>query len=156
VPARQPAGHRPGPDANSRAAHGDSRHAAAHPEAALALPIERRTINTLRRAGVSQGDGEPWTVGRYLEIPRFGGRALVDLLAAFEARVGVALPSLAQVSLADDRALRRLLLTIARRLPIAENQLDAAVPWRGHSSRRSTSPACSRAPPSSVTSSRFG
>jgi hypothetical protein len=97
------------------------------PEAALALPIERRTVNTLRRAGTLDPAGEPWTVGRYLAIRRFGGRALVDLLAAFEARAGVTLPGLAQVGLADDRAVKRLLLTIARRLPIAESQLDIDV-----------------------------
>jgi hypothetical protein len=98
------------------------------PEAALALPLERRTINTLRRAGAVRDDGEPWTVGRYLAIRRFGGRALVDLLAAFEARTGVALPALANLGLTDDRALKRLLLTIARRLPIAEHQLDVEGP----------------------------
>jgi hypothetical protein len=94
------------------------------PDAALALPIERRTINTLRRVAGAGADSEPWTVGRYLAIRRFGGRALVDLLAAFEARAGVVLPNLANVGLADDRALKRLLLTIARRLPIAEHLLD--------------------------------
>lgn len=93
------------------------------PEAALALPIERRTINTLRRAGALRTD-EPWTVGRYLSIRRFGGRALVDLLSAFEARAGVVLPNLANVGLTDDRALKRLLLTIAQRLPIAEHLLE--------------------------------
>jgi hypothetical protein len=103
------------------------------PEAALALPIERRTISTLRRAGIARNDGEPWTVGRYLAIRRFGGRALVDLLAAFEARTGVALPTLANVGVADDRALERLLLAIARRLPIAEHQLDVD---RGHAVER--------------------
>src|SRR3954469_11710768 len=52
------------------------------PGAALALPLERRTINTLRRAAGAGAGGEPWTVGRYLAIRRFGGRALLDLLAA--------------------------------------------------------------------------
>lgn len=95
------------------------------PEAVLALPIERRTINTLRRADSPRSNGEPWTIGRYLEMRRFGGRALVDLLAAFEARVGgMELPGLAHVGLADDRALKRVLLTIARRLPIAEHLLN--------------------------------
>src|SRR5690349_931775 len=47
------------------------------PDAALALPLERRTINTLGRAVGTGPDGEPWTVGRYLAIRRFGGRALV-------------------------------------------------------------------------------
>lgn len=99
------------------------------PEAALALPIERRTINTLRRAGAAGGDAAPWTVGRYLALRRFGGRALVDLLAAFEARAGVALPNLANLAnlgATDDRGLERLLSTIARRLPIAEHRLELA------------------------------
>ena len=48
----------------------------------------------------------------------------MDLLAAFEARAGVLLPNLANVGLTDDRALKRLLLTIAHRLPIAEHQLE--------------------------------
>src|SRR5262245_6479523 len=94
------------------------------PEAAFALPLERRTINTLRRAGGWRGDGGPWTVGRYIAIRRFGGRALVDLLAAFEARAGVSLPTVTNSGLADDRALHRVLLGISRRLPIAETQLD--------------------------------
>ena len=94
------------------------------PEAALALPLERRTINTLRRAGGSRPDGEPWTVGRYIAIRRFGGRALVDLLAAFESRAGVSLPTLTNSGLADDRALHKLLVGISRRLPIAESKLD--------------------------------
>jgi len=97
------------------------------PEAALALPLERRTINTLGRAVGTRPDGEPWTVGRYLAIRRFGGRALVDLLAAFEARAGVALPTLSESGLADDRALHKLLLQIARRVPIAESRLALAV-----------------------------
>jgi hypothetical protein len=94
------------------------------PEAALALPLERRTLNTLRRASSARSGSEPWTVGRYLAIRRFGGRALVDLLAAFEPRVGIALPNLANLGVADDHALKRLLLTIGRRLPVAEHQLD--------------------------------
>jgi len=57
------------------------------PATALAsLPLERRTASTLRPLAASEGPIAPWTVARYLAIPRFGGRALVDLLASFEAR----------------------------------------------------------------------
>ncbi len=94
------------------------------PDAALALPLELRTMNTLRRARASRADDGPWTVGRYLALRRFGARALIDLLAAFEARVGVSLPTLTNAGLASDRALQRVLLSISRRLPIAERQLD--------------------------------
>src|SRR3954470_20300804 len=45
------------------------------PEAALPLPLELRTINTLRRAAASRADDGPWTVGRYLALRRFGARA---------------------------------------------------------------------------------
>jgi len=103
------------------------------PEAALALPLERRTINTLRRAGSARADDGPWTVGRYIAIRRFGGRALLDLLAAFEARAGVALPTLANTGLADGRALHKLLVSISRRLPIAESKLDLDVTLDGGS-----------------------
>src|SRR5262249_43254529 len=56
---------------------------------ALSLPLERHTANTIRRTLRTRGAG-PWTVARYLALPRFGGRALVDLLAAVEAREAVA------------------------------------------------------------------
>ena len=97
------------------------------PDAALALPLERRTSNTLRRIA-ARGDGQPWTVGRYLAIRRFGGRALVDLVAAFEARAGVSLPTLTNSGLANDRSLHKMLLAMSRRLPIAEHQLNLDVP----------------------------
>ena len=60
------------------------------PDEALKLPIEGRTANTLRRE-CRRGAAGPWTVERYLGLRRFGGRALVDLLAAMEA-AGVAAP----------------------------------------------------------------
>jgi len=94
------------------------------PDAALALPVGRRTANTLRRAGAPRADDRPWTIGRYVALRRFGGLALLDLLAALEARAGVVLPNLSHVGVSDDRALKRLLLTIAQRLPIAEHQLE--------------------------------
>jgi hypothetical protein len=94
------------------------------PDAALALPIERRTANTLRRALGARADGETWTVGRYLKIRRFGGRALVDLLAAVEGDAGRLIPRPARSIPDADRDLHDALLRIARQLPIAEDQLD--------------------------------
>ncbi|HMF43148.1 MAG TPA: hypothetical protein VKQ32_20895, partial [Polyangia bacterium] len=58
------------------------------PRLALALPLERRTINTIRRALGDRSSVGPWTVERYLGLDRFGGRALVDLVAAVEGRAG--------------------------------------------------------------------
>jgi hypothetical protein len=52
------------------------------------LPIEERTARLLRRwltSGLAEG---PWTAERYLSVPGFGPRALVDLLAALEGRGG--------------------------------------------------------------------
>jgi hypothetical protein len=94
------------------------------PDAALALPIERRTANTLRRALGPRPDGETWTVGRYLKIRRFGGRALVDLLAAVEGDAGRLIPRPVRSGPDADRGLHDALLTIARQLPIAEDQLQ--------------------------------
>jgi hypothetical protein len=56
-----------------------------HPSAVLRwLPIEDRTRNALDRL-LPLIEKEPrWTVARYLEIPKFGARCLVDLLAARE------------------------------------------------------------------------
>ena len=96
------------------------------PDAALALPLERRTSNTLRRALAVRGGGAPWTVGRYLKIRRFGGRALVDLLAAIEAHGETVVPSAAHPGAAADRKLHESLLMIARQVPIAEDRLDLA------------------------------
>jgi len=93
------------------------------PEAALALPLEHRTINTLRRAVGKGSAGQSWTVGRYIGIRRFGGRALVDLLAAFEAHAP-SLPRPAMSRSGTDGALQESLLMIARQAPIAEDRLD--------------------------------
>jgi hypothetical protein len=106
------------------------------PDAALALPIERRTGNTLRRALGARPGGEPWTVGRYLKIRRFGGRALVDLLAALEGDGGRLIPGLARSGPDADRGLHDALLTIARQLPIAEDQLDHQLDPGGRRSHR--------------------
>jgi hypothetical protein len=88
------------------------------PAAALAFRLERRTLNTLRRAVAAGATEGPWTLRRYLKLPRFGGRALVDLLAAVEAREG-GLPARAE-GLAAERALDRAIGFVAHRLPISE------------------------------------
>jgi hypothetical protein len=49
------------------------------------IPLEARTIRVLRRQVATQPHTGAWTVGRYLAIPQFGGRAVVDLLASLEA-----------------------------------------------------------------------
>jgi hypothetical protein len=94
------------------------------PEAALALPIERRTANTLRRELRRGADG-PWTLDRYLAIRRFGGRALVDLLAALEASGQLGLEPLAPGpaavgALPAERRLDAALAFVARQLPLSE------------------------------------
>jgi hypothetical protein len=95
------------------------------PSVALALPIEKRTSDTLRRAvGARLDDGEPWTVGRYVTLRRFGGRALVDLLAALEASADTLVPSTATSGSAADRVLHESLLIIARQVPVAEHRLN--------------------------------
>jgi hypothetical protein len=105
-------------------------HPLPEPRTALSLPIERRTANTIRR-GVSAAPGAgPWTIGRYLELPRFGGRALVDLLAAVEVRrdltvaLEAARPEVFSASgdFASERALDAALSLIGHRLPISETQ----------------------------------
>ena len=55
-----------------------------HPRSALALAIEDRTRNVIERLLPLIGREPTWTVARYLEIPQFGARCLVDLLAAIE------------------------------------------------------------------------
>ncbi|HMF42807.1 MAG TPA: hypothetical protein VKQ32_19180 [Polyangia bacterium] len=94
------------------------------PHVALGLPIERRTSDTLRRALAGRLDGERWTVGRYVKIRRFGGRALVDLLAALEANPETLVSSTGHPGSAADRALNESLLAIARQLPVAEHRLN--------------------------------
>jgi hypothetical protein len=56
-----------------------------HPSAALrTLPIEDRTRSVIDRFLPILAKEPSWTVGRYLRIPKFGARCLVDLLAACE------------------------------------------------------------------------
>jgi hypothetical protein len=105
-------------------------HRLPEPRVALSLPIERRTAGTIRRALRGAAPG-PWTVDRYLKLRRFGGRALVDLLAAIEAHEGAIAETMAegpanddapQGALASQRAFDDALRLIARRLPISEDQ----------------------------------
>jgi hypothetical protein len=102
------------------------------PATALSLPLERRTANTLRRELAERKLTGPWTVARYLGIRRFGGRALVDLLAALEAR-GELLPPAPQPGVASggdvrtERVLHDLLVAVSRRLPISEAEAEAAI-----------------------------
>jgi hypothetical protein len=93
------------------------------PATALAFRLERRTVNTLRRALSAGADG-PWTLERYLGVPRFGGRAVVDLLAAVEANEGPL------GWRARDSAARHLEDRVAfavRNLPISEENLRKAL-----------------------------
>jgi hypothetical protein len=107
-------------------------HLLPDPRTALSLPIERRTANTIRR-GAGSATAGPWTIGRYLALPRFGGRALVDLLAAVEARHEItarlegARPEVFSASgdFASERALDAALTLITQRLPISETQAKA-------------------------------
>ena len=109
------------------------------PATAITLPLERRTLNTLRRAVprgsaiVSATADGPWNIDRYLTIPRFGGRALVDLLSAVESRGLIVPPPLAGAAgatatpgaIASEERLDDVLLAVAHRLPISEQQANA-------------------------------
>jgi hypothetical protein len=101
------------------------------PTVALTLPIERRTANAIRRqlrASTPAGEEEPpsaWTVERYLSLPRFGGRALVDLLAASEGGLDGATGQDAAPQPHPDAGLTaqdvdQAIALIQRRLPISE------------------------------------
>jgi hypothetical protein len=109
------------------------------PEAALKLPIERRTANTLRREA-RRGAGGPWTVGRYLGLRRFGGRALVDLLAAIESSGAAALEPIepaipaADGEMMSERALDASLALVGRHLPISEERAQQELIRAGLSS----------------------
>ncbi len=89
------------------------------PALALTFRIERRTANTLRRA-IKDGAQGPWTLKRYLKVPRFGGRAVVDLLAAAEANGGGANAR----EIVAERISDRALTIIARQLPISEKRVN--------------------------------
>jgi hypothetical protein len=90
------------------------------PATMLNWRLEPRTANTLRRALATGGAEGSWTLGRYVGLPRFGGRAVVDLLVAVEAHGGRTVP------MAEVRAERELEATvayIARNLPISETRV---------------------------------
>jgi hypothetical protein len=89
------------------------------PATALTFRIERRTANTLRRA-IADGAEGVWTLKRYLTIPRFGGRAVVDLLAAAEANGGGANAR----EIVAERISDRALAIVARELPISEKRVN--------------------------------
>jgi hypothetical protein len=56
-----------------------------HPSIVLAsFTLEDRTRNALERLLPILAKEPRWSVGRYLAIPKFGARCLVDLLAAWE------------------------------------------------------------------------
>jgi hypothetical protein len=93
------------------------------PAIALTFELERRTFNTLRRA-LSAGLDGPWTLKRYLGLPRFGGRAVVDLLAAVEAQEGQ-LGRRARA--AATRHLEERVAFVQRHLPISEQRLRASL-----------------------------
>jgi hypothetical protein len=112
-------------------------HRLPDPRVALSLPIERRTANTLRRALRGAPPGH-WTVDRYLQLRRFGGRALVDLLAAVEAHEGAVAETLEPESndiphgaLTSARAFDEALRLVSRRLPASEAQARAELVRQG-------------------------
>jgi hypothetical protein len=99
------------------------------PGTALTLPIERRTANTIRRGLRMPASAGPWTVERYLGLRRFGGRALVDLLAAVEAHIPAAPVIVEQTPILpiagdfpSERAFDQALTLITHSLPISEEQ----------------------------------
>ena len=89
------------------------------PATALTFRVERRTANTLRRA-IKDGAEGPWTLKRYLKVPRFGGRAVVDLLAAAEANGG----GVNAREIVAERIYDRALTIVARQLPISEKRVN--------------------------------
>ncbi len=89
------------------------------PATALTFRLEVRTANTLRRA-IADGAEGPWTLARYLKVPRFGGRAVVDLLAAAEANGGGA----SAREIVAERISDRALAIVASQLPISEKRVN--------------------------------
>lgn len=80
-----------------------------HPTAALrSLAIENRTRSVIERLLPLIAKEPHWTVGRYLQIPSFGARCLVDLLAASEEAIAAAAETPAPVNTTD-----ALLLSVA-------------------------------------------
>jgi hypothetical protein len=96
--------------------------------------IEHRTRNTVERL-VPFETARPWSVGRYLAVPGFGPRCLVDVLAAHEesARLGAAPGGAAGgPPPAPDAPSEAALVAIARRLrgllPLTGAELAALFP----------------------------
>jgi hypothetical protein len=115
------------------------------------LPLEHRTSSALRRVPRNGAAPEPWTVARYLDVPRFGGRALVDLLASFEAHAagspatdggpgGAASPAAAPVP-----ALDGALTEICGDLPLSEAQVNGELLRMGAIERPTSLPRLARA-----------
>jgi hypothetical protein len=98
------------------------------PGTALSYSLERRTINTLERTVMSDEIGGPWTLGRYVSLPRFGGRAVVDLLSAVEAHEG---PLARRASLQTGRQLEQEVAFVVRNLPISEPRVQASTRENG-------------------------
>jgi len=61
-------------------------HALPDPRALLAtVLLDTRTRNVLLRSLPAAGDRTPWTVARYLGVPGFGARGLLDALTSLQA-----------------------------------------------------------------------
>jgi len=93
------------------------------PGTALCYSLERRTINTLERTVLSGELDGLWTLGRYLSLPRFGGRAAVDLLSAVEAHEGPLARRAASLTM---RQLEQEVAFVVRNLPISEPRVQSS------------------------------
>jgi hypothetical protein len=85
------------------------------PSTVLAFTLERRTANTVRRAFTAARVTGQWSLRRYLGLPRFGGRAVVDLLAAVEGHGRV-------FRAPGDRAADATIDVVVASLPISERR----------------------------------
>jgi hypothetical protein len=94
------------------------------PGTALSYSLERRTINTLERTVRSGELDGRWTLGRYLSLPRLGGRAVVDLLSAVEAHEG---PLARRAASLTGRQLEQEVVFVVRNLPISEPRVQASL-----------------------------
>jgi len=104
------------------------------PTLALGLPLERRTRNALRRGLRRPAASEAWTLERYLAIPRFGARALLDLLACLEAHesgMSAAERALVFPASTDHANLGRAIVAIARKVPASEEQIRRELACEG-------------------------
>ena len=109
------------------------------PAVALAhLSLERRTSNTLRRCPDHDAVAGGWTVERYLHIPRFCARALVDLLSALDARalgaplaLAPAAPATSSLTRPAEGALQRAVAVIVRGMPMSQEQANQELARQG-------------------------